>query len=198
MKDLSAYTSLTKLDLDCILKKATLTFIYFTYHPASACALANPQNFYCQAQSIHLYFLLYYSWSCHVSDNSFREITGLEQCCKLTHLSLANNKISRISGLDSLPLTHLCLVGASLTHRGLYCTCSTCMYMFVFCFFYYRNGILFFMASFSGGSTPLELYFLVVCVVLYVHPNLPGPVHLSFLPPLSFFMSVFWLRFHIQ
>uniref|UniRef100_A0A8C4I5K9 Leucine-rich repeats and guanylate kinase domain containing n=1 Tax=Dicentrarchus labrax TaxID=13489 RepID=A0A8C4I5K9_DICLA len=47
-------------------------------------------------------------------DNSFSEITGLEQCCKLTHLSLAHNKISRISGLDSLPLTHLCLRGNQL------------------------------------------------------------------------------------
>uniref|UniRef100_A0A3B4YIR6 Leucine rich repeats and guanylate kinase domain containing n=1 Tax=Seriola lalandi dorsalis TaxID=1841481 RepID=A0A3B4YIR6_SERLL len=47
-------------------------------------------------------------------DNSFREIIGLEQCCKLTHLSLANNKISRISGLDSLLLTHLCLRGNQL------------------------------------------------------------------------------------
>uniref|UniRef100_A0A3P8S6A1 Leucine rich repeats and guanylate kinase domain containing n=1 Tax=Amphiprion percula TaxID=161767 RepID=A0A3P8S6A1_AMPPE len=36
-------------------------------------------------------------------DNNFCEISGLEQCCKLTHLSLAHNKISRISGLDSLP-----------------------------------------------------------------------------------------------
>ena len=32
----------------------------------------------------------------------------------LTHLNLAHNKISRISGLDSLPLTHLCLVGSPL------------------------------------------------------------------------------------
>lgn len=43
-------------------------------------------------------------------DNSFCEIGGLEQCCRLTHLSLAHNKITKISGLDSLPLTHLCLV----------------------------------------------------------------------------------------
>uniref|UniRef100_A0A3Q0SQQ7 Leucine rich repeats and guanylate kinase domain containing n=1 Tax=Amphilophus citrinellus TaxID=61819 RepID=A0A3Q0SQQ7_AMPCI len=47
-------------------------------------------------------------------DNSFCEISGLEQCCRLTHLSLAHNKISRISGLGSLPLTHLCLRGNQL------------------------------------------------------------------------------------
>uniref|UniRef100_A0A8C7Z4C7 Leucine-rich repeats and guanylate kinase domain containing n=1 Tax=Oryzias sinensis TaxID=183150 RepID=A0A8C7Z4C7_9TELE len=42
------------------------------------------------------------------------EITGLEQCYRLTHLSLAHNKISRISGLDGLPLTYLCLRGNQL------------------------------------------------------------------------------------
>uniref|UniRef100_A0A3B4ZV31 Leucine rich repeats and guanylate kinase domain containing n=1 Tax=Stegastes partitus TaxID=144197 RepID=A0A3B4ZV31_9TELE len=53
-------------------------------------------------------------------DNSFREISGLEQCCKLIHLSLAHNRISRISGLDSLPLRHLCLRGNQLeTIEGL-------------------------------------------------------------------------------
>lgn len=45
------------------------------------------------------------------SDNSFSEISGLEHCCMLTHLNLGHNKISQISGLNSLPLTHLCLVG---------------------------------------------------------------------------------------
>lgn len=49
-----------------------------------------------------------------LSDNSFSEICGLEHCCMLTHLNLEHNKISQISGLDGLPLTHLCLVGLPL------------------------------------------------------------------------------------
>uniref|UniRef100_A0A3Q3AVQ0 Leucine-rich repeats and guanylate kinase domain containing n=1 Tax=Kryptolebias marmoratus TaxID=37003 RepID=A0A3Q3AVQ0_KRYMA len=53
-------------------------------------------------------------------DNSFCEISGLEQCCRLTHLSVAHNKITKISGLDSLPLTHLCLKGNQIeTTEGL-------------------------------------------------------------------------------
>uniref|UniRef100_A0A3B4GY09 Leucine rich repeats and guanylate kinase domain containing n=1 Tax=Pundamilia nyererei TaxID=303518 RepID=A0A3B4GY09_9CICH len=51
-----------------------------------------------------------------VLDNSFSEISGLEQCCRLTHLSLAHNKISRISGLGGLPLTHICLKIEGLEH----------------------------------------------------------------------------------
>ncbi|XP_068442299.1 leucine-rich repeat and guanylate kinase domain-containing protein isoform X2 [Clinocottus analis] len=49
-----------------------------------------------------------------LSYNSFSEIAGLEQCCKLTDLNLEHNKISRVSGLDTLPLTHLCLRGNQL------------------------------------------------------------------------------------
>lgn len=49
--------------------------------------------------------------TCPLSDNSFSEISGLEQCCNLTHLNLEHNRISRISGLNGLPLIHLCLVG---------------------------------------------------------------------------------------
>ncbi|MEQ2163317.1 hypothetical protein GOODEAATRI_028837, partial [Goodea atripinnis] len=41
--------------------------------------------------------------------NCLSEISGLEQCSMLTHLSLAYNKITKIT-LSSLPLTHLCLV----------------------------------------------------------------------------------------
>lgn len=39
----------------------------------------------------------------------------------LAHLNLGHNKISRISGLDSLPLTHLCLVRARLCCCFLVC-----------------------------------------------------------------------------
>uniref|UniRef100_A0A8C1XHV5 Leucine-rich repeats and guanylate kinase domain containing n=1 Tax=Cyprinus carpio TaxID=7962 RepID=A0A8C1XHV5_CYPCA len=60
MNDLSAYSSLTKLILDCILLKIT---------------------------------------------------KGLEKCKRLSHLSLAHNNISRIRGLDHLPLRKLCLRG---------------------------------------------------------------------------------------
>ncbi|CAB1346190.1 unnamed protein product, partial [Coregonus sp. 'balchen'] len=42
--------------------------------------------------------------------NCFSEIGGLLHCASLTHLSLAHNKISRISGLDNLPIKDLCLV----------------------------------------------------------------------------------------
>lgn len=61
-----------------------------------------------------------FSLTCPPSDNSFGEISGLEQCCMLTHLNLAHNKISRISGLDSLPLTHLCLVGSPLAVKTIF------------------------------------------------------------------------------
>uniref|UniRef100_A0A3P8Z8D4 Guanylate kinase-like domain-containing protein n=1 Tax=Esox lucius TaxID=8010 RepID=A0A3P8Z8D4_ESOLU len=45
------------------------------------------------------------------TDNCFSEIRGLEHCASLSHLSLAHNKISHISGLDNLPLKELCLRG---------------------------------------------------------------------------------------
>ncbi|XP_047246107.1 leucine-rich repeat and guanylate kinase domain-containing protein isoform X5 [Girardinichthys multiradiatus] len=45
--------------------------------------------------------------------NCLSEISGLEQCSMLTHLSLAYNKITKIT-LSSLPLTHLCLRGNQL------------------------------------------------------------------------------------
>lgn len=44
------------------------------------------------------------------SDNSFSAIRGLEKCKRLSHLSLTHNNISRIRGLDHLPLRKLCLV----------------------------------------------------------------------------------------
>ncbi|XP_045568071.1 leucine-rich repeat and guanylate kinase domain-containing protein-like, partial [Salmo salar] len=43
--------------------------------------------------------------------NCFSEIGGLLHCASLTHLSLAHNKISCISGLDKLPIKDLCLRG---------------------------------------------------------------------------------------
>lgn len=59
-----------------------------------------------------------------LSDNSFSEICGLEHCCMLTHLNLAHNKISQISGLDCLPLIHLCLVGLPLLQSLLSGACT--------------------------------------------------------------------------
>lgn len=49
--------------------------------------------------------------TCARTDNCFSEIGGLLHCASLTHLSLAHNKISCISGLDKLPIKDLCLVG---------------------------------------------------------------------------------------
>lgn len=69
----------------------------------------------------HVVFL-----TCPLSDNSFSEICGLEHCCMLTHLNLMHNKISRISGLDRLPLTHLCLVGSPLLLSKL--SSTVCVY----------------------------------------------------------------------
>ncbi len=39
-----------------------------------------------------------------------KEITGLNQCERLKTLSLSENQIEKISGLDKLPLTYLDLV----------------------------------------------------------------------------------------
>uniref|UniRef100_A0A2K6G390 Leucine rich repeats and guanylate kinase domain containing n=1 Tax=Propithecus coquereli TaxID=379532 RepID=A0A2K6G390_PROCO len=41
--------------------------------------------------------------------NEIEEISGLEMCNSLTHLSLANNKIMTIDGLNTLPIKILCL-----------------------------------------------------------------------------------------
>ncbi|ELK13838.1 Leucine-rich repeat and guanylate kinase domain-containing protein [Pteropus alecto] len=42
-------------------------------------------------------------------DNQIEEISGLELCSSLTHLSLAKNKITAINGLGVLPIKILCL-----------------------------------------------------------------------------------------
>ncbi|GAB1290660.1 Leucine-rich repeat and guanylate kinase domain-containing protein [Apodemus speciosus] len=44
------------------------------------------------------------------TDNEIEEITGLENCISLTHLSLAGNKITTIKGLGTLPIKVLSLV----------------------------------------------------------------------------------------
>ena len=44
------------------------------------------------------------------TDNDIREIQGLSNCRRLEYLSLRNNKIDRIQGLDCLPLKYLNLV----------------------------------------------------------------------------------------
>ncbi|KAK1335126.1 hypothetical protein QTO34_004706 [Cnephaeus nilssonii] len=49
------------------------------------------------------------TWSWYI-DNAIEEISGLELCSSLTHLSLAKNKITTISGLGELPIKILCLI----------------------------------------------------------------------------------------
>ncbi|KAM8882869.1 LOW QUALITY PROTEIN: leucine-rich repeat and guanylate kinase domain-containing protein [Synchiropus picturatus] len=49
-----------------------------------------------------------------LDNNRFTEVRGLDRCFKLTHLSLASNMISSITGLDTLPLKHLNLRGNQL------------------------------------------------------------------------------------
>ena len=44
------------------------------------------------------------------SDNSIKEIKGLENCHRLKNLSVAHNKIEKIQGLDRLPIQYLNLV----------------------------------------------------------------------------------------
>ncbi|KAF3859194.1 hypothetical protein F7725_021593 [Dissostichus mawsoni] len=111
MEDLSAYSSLCNLDLDCILIRTYIhPYALELAHFLSLCLCIFSTNaLYSTACSFCDYFLTH-----PYLDNSLSEITGLEQCFKLTHLSVAHNKISRISGLHSLPLTHLCLRGNQL------------------------------------------------------------------------------------
>jgi len=45
-----------------------------------------------------------------LTDNEITEIRGLSSCRRLKYLSLGNNKIDRIQGLDCLPLKFLSLV----------------------------------------------------------------------------------------
>lgn len=47
--------------------------------------------------------------------NNISEITGLEQCTQLKHLSLRRNKIRNIERIDTLPLQHLDLSGNLIT-----------------------------------------------------------------------------------
>ncbi|KAM9823970.1 LOW QUALITY PROTEIN: leucine-rich repeat and guanylate kinase domain-containing protein [Neosynchiropus ocellatus] len=49
-----------------------------------------------------------------ILNNRCTEVKGLDRCFKLTHLSLANNMITSISSLDTLPLKHLNLRGNQL------------------------------------------------------------------------------------
>ncbi|PWA15620.1 hypothetical protein CCH79_00016640, partial [Gambusia affinis] len=48
-------------------------------------------------------------------DNCLSEVSGLTDCSMLNHLSLAYNKITKISNLGNLPLIHLCLKGNQLS-----------------------------------------------------------------------------------
>lgn len=102
MKDLSAYSSLSKLDLGRILTSTPVA------HALTIHAVLSHNN--CNAV-----FLFFYDLTFPLSDNCFSEIFGLEQCTKLTHLNLEHNKISKISGLSTLRLTHLSLVSPTLS-----------------------------------------------------------------------------------
>lgn len=78
----------------------------------------------------------YALYSPRLPDNSLTEITGLEKCCSLTVLNLEHNQIFRISGLSSLPLTHLSLVGPTrtVTHKGgLKVARQWCFIWFIYC-----------------------------------------------------------------
>ena len=44
-------------------------------------------------------------------DNEIREIKGVENCHRLSHLSLSHNRVHQIEGLDGLPVKYLNLVG---------------------------------------------------------------------------------------
>ena len=44
-------------------------------------------------------------------DNQIAKIGGISNCNRLTHLSVAHNHLSEISGLDKLPIKYLDLVG---------------------------------------------------------------------------------------
>ncbi|KAJ6666296.1 hypothetical protein lerEdw1_000568 [Lerista edwardsae] len=80
MKDLSAYQALTTLILDSIL------FGEWSFWRKEG---------FCRELVQH--------------NNDIMEIQGLENCHSLTYLSLANNKIGVISGLQNLPIKTLCL-----------------------------------------------------------------------------------------
>ncbi|KAM6895743.1 LOW QUALITY PROTEIN: leucine-rich repeat and guanylate kinase domain-containing protein [Xenentodon cancila] len=87
-------------------------FNFFEFQPPKKLQEVNfSNNFLSKMKNLASYI---YLCKMDLDYNSFSEITGLEQCCRLTHLSVAHNKLSRISGLDGLPLTNLCLRGNQL------------------------------------------------------------------------------------
>uniref|UniRef100_A0AAR2LF35 Guanylate kinase-like domain-containing protein n=1 Tax=Pygocentrus nattereri TaxID=42514 RepID=A0AAR2LF35_PYGNA len=94
MKDLSAYASLSKLILDCILLNEVSSTM-------NSCTMSKysviPASFIVR-DVIGLNVI--------ISDNSFSEIRGLEKCSSLTHLSivldLSSNRIQSLSGLQNL------------------------------------------------------------------------------------------------
>jgi len=59
------------------------------------------------------------------TDNEITEIQGLSNCLRLEYLSLKNNKIDRIQGLDCLPLKYLNLVDDFSLFFGC-CFCLSC------------------------------------------------------------------------
>ena len=81
-----------------------------------------------------------------LTDNEITEIQGLSECRHLEYLSLKNNKIARIQGLDCLPLRYLNLVNTAAFYWlkcGFYPTrcvqsklwnkCNECNDHFYFC-----------------------------------------------------------------
>ena len=51
------------------------------------------------------------TFSNYFADNKIEEMFGMEACRRLTHLSLAHNKLNKIQGIEHLPIKHLNLVG---------------------------------------------------------------------------------------
>lgn len=164
MKDLSAYSFLSELNLERILTGRHLRSSMWTHTD-----LYIMMQFYMQYNAVFLCVcLLTYL----PSDNSFSEISGLEHCCMLTHLNLGHNKISRISGLKSLPLTHLCLVGPP--------TICSAMCTFIRTLTQYLLLEIFHTMYFTSCALN-HRYFIYPLVS----------------PSAFFIMSVFWLYFYI-
>lgn len=64
-------------------------------------------------ETINFAFIILFWCFCFLnteSDNKLKEIKGLENCKRLTKLSIAHNKIDKIQGLDNLPIQQLDIV----------------------------------------------------------------------------------------
>ncbi|KAM4569432.1 leucine-rich repeat and guanylate kinase domain-containing protein isoform 2-T3 [Odontesthes bonariensis] len=102
-------------DLSCVSHMPHLVFLNASHNEISNFFEFHPPKNLQEVDLSHNYMttmkdLAAYASLCKLNLD-FSEISGLQQCCRLTHLTLAHNRIRRISSLDGLPLTHLCLRG---------------------------------------------------------------------------------------